>query len=163
MFNRVLGLGAVSALVFTAYTMAPAAAATSNPTAAPSRFASGQFTGTYQFTFSPTCPVHQNQTTTTVGTANPAYSATTLLDICIDVSTDPFIVTGTFVSTYGNGATLTGTILGVATPSDFSGTETVTGGTGQFSHVTGTIDYSGTAGPGTLQVTSVAHLTYNNR
>jgi hypothetical protein len=160
MAKRVLGLGAIAVLVFAVYAVAPAAADTTNPAAAPNRFVNGQWTGTGSFTPSTACIVHQDQTLTSVASI-PPYTFTSQVSICIDVFQNPFVVTGTFVSTYGNGATLSGTINGIATLSSFSGTETVTSGTGQFSHVTGTIDYSGTATPFMLQGTSVGHLTYS--
>ncbi len=65
--------------------------------------------------------------------------------------------TGTFTLTAANGDTLHGTVLGTALPPDqnligtFSGTMTVTGGTGRYQGASGTLLYSGMANLNTLQ------------
>jgi hypothetical protein len=63
---------------------------------------------------------------------------------CIDTSQSPFAVRSTFVITNRSGSTLRGVIRGTSTESTFHNTYTVTGGTGIFRNVVGTIEADAT-------------------
>jgi hypothetical protein len=132
------------------------------------REVSGPFTGTTVVDFPPTCPV-AHQVFDATYDAEAGGAGTFHIDNCVLLPTpeDPaFPVDGSFVLTAPSGATLTGTVTGTvlfdasgAAQLDF--TLTVTGGTGQFQDVTGTIALDGTwdgNNPGTISGTLVGSL-----
>jgi hypothetical protein len=70
------------------------------------------------------------------------------MDGCVDESGATFRYNGTFTITTALGKKITGTVSGVfsspASPVPFTGTFTITGGTGEYAHATGSLSASGT-------------------
>jgi hypothetical protein len=129
------------------------------------REVSGPFTGTTVFDFStPRCSfVHQVFDATYQ--AEAGGSGTFHIDTCVsDALVDgAFPVDGSFVLTTPSGATLTGSVTGrvFGGPPQLDFTLTVTGGTGQFQGVTGTVGLDGTwdaNNPGAIAGTLVGSL-----
>ncbi len=160
MLRRVAVVGSTAVFVLAGVTVSSAEAR--NAGAAPNHFISGAFVDNAVAGSSEPCADGFPSThVVTYGEGNaPPASGTSVVSIC---SHGGFygVVTGTFVTTANNGATLVGTVSGTADPSGFSGSLTVTGGTKQFSNVTGTIDYVGVpAGPATFTGTLTPHLSH---
>lgn len=93
----------------------------------------------------------------------PSKSGTADGPSCVDISTSPNTVSGPSQFRASNGAVLVGTLSGDVTFNTFDDIVTVTGGTKQFSHATGTVELIGTriGFTNTFNVTLVPHLTRN--
>jgi hypothetical protein len=125
------------AFLLSAILVSPAQAAP----AAPNSFVSGPFVGSGAVFPTSDCSTHTDQQYVYGVGKPPPFSGTVIVHGCVEVTSFPFPVTGTFVITANNGATLRGSFTGLATPppGGFTNTYTVTGGTQQFRNFTGTI------------------------
>lgn len=125
-------------LVMTAFALGLTAATVAPPQSVPIK---GKFTTTFVLSF-PTLTIAGVGNVSHLGSTTDSSSHT--LDLLGNQ-------TGTTVFTRANGDQLFATYVGTASPPDvngiitFSGTETFTGGTGNFSGATGTAQLQGTA------------------
>jgi hypothetical protein len=162
---RRIYLAAAISLVLLCVAAGPASAGPlASQSVPPNSFVSGAFSGSGVIIFTPDCDgVHTDQQYVYGVGEPPPFSGTVALQGCVHLNSSPFTVDGSFVITARNGSTLSGTLVGLATapPGGFTNTYTVTGGTGQFSHVSGTIDVSASV-PSIDQITGtyVPHLTF---
>jgi hypothetical protein len=138
----------------------------------PNSYVSGPFSGTAVLNFVPGCSgQHVNHEWIYGARKLPPFSGTVAIDSCVDTSAlQPWPISATFVFTARNGATLSGTLEGFvrSIPNGFAFHDvfTVTGGTRQFTRVTGTIDVIATATAGpvlTIAGTFTPHLTFSRR
>jgi hypothetical protein len=138
----------------------------------PNSYVSGAFSGTALLNSAPDCSgQHVNHEWVYGARKPPPFSGTVAIDSCVDTSgPQPWAISATFVFTARNGARLSGTLEGVvrSIPNGFAFDDvfTVTGGTRQFTHVTGTIDVSATATTGPLLAvagTFTPHLTFSRK
>jgi hypothetical protein len=138
----------------------------------PNSFVSGAFSGTALLNSAPDCSgQHVNHEWVYGARKLPPFSATVAIDSCVDTSgLQPWAISATFVFTARNGARLSGTLEGLvrSIPNGFAFDDvfTVTGGTRQFTRVTGTIDVSATAAAGpllTVAGTFTPHLTFSRK
>jgi hypothetical protein len=138
----------------------------------PNSYVSGAFSGTAQLNSAPDCSgQHVNHEWVYGARKLPPFSGTVAIDSCVDTSgLQPWAISATFVFTARNGARLSGTLEGLvrSIPNGFAFDDvfTVTGGTRQFTRVTGTIDVSATAATGPLLAvagTFTPHLTFSRQ
>ena len=138
----------------------------------PNSYASGAFSGTALLNSAPDCSgQHVNHEWVYGARELPPFSGTVAIDSCVDTSgLQPWAISATFVFTARNGARLSGTLEGLvrSIPNGFAFDDvfTVTGGTRQFTRVTGTIDVSATAAGGpllTVAGTFTPHLTFSRK
>jgi len=138
----------------------------------PNSYVSGAFSGTAQLNSAPDCSgQHVNHEWVYGVRKLPPFSGTVAIDSCVDTSgLQPWAISATFVFTARNGARLSGTLEGLvrSIPNGFAFDDvfTVTGGTRQFTRVTGTIDVSATAATGPLLAvagTFTPHLTFSRQ
>jgi hypothetical protein len=138
----------------------------------PNRFVTGAFSGTALLNSAPDCSgQHVNHEWVYGARQLPPFSGTVAIDSCVDTSgLQPWAIAATFVFTARNGARLSGTLEGLvrSIPNGFAFDDvfTVTGGTRQFTRVTGTIDVSATAAAGPLLAvagTFTPHLTFSRK
>jgi hypothetical protein len=102
---------------------------------------SGSTTGVSSFGSCPNGQFRSEMTGTYVTQAGGTGSYR--IDVCLFAGGAPVftITSGTFTITTPKGATLTGTVTGVGNASFIDDELTVTGGTRQFKHVSGSIDW----------------------
>ena len=138
----------------------------------PNSYVSGAFSGTALLNSAPDCSgQHVNHEWVYGARELPPFSGTVAIDSCVDTrGLQPWAISATFVFTARNGARLSGTLEGLvrSIPNGFAFDDvfTVTGGTRQFTRVTGTIDVSATAAGGpllTVAGTFTPHLTFSRK
>jgi hypothetical protein len=138
----------------------------------PNSFVSGAFSGTAVLNSAPDCSgQHVNHEWVYGASERPPFSGTVAIDSCVDTSgLQPWTISATFVFTARNGARLSGTLEGLvrSIPNGYAFDDvfTVTGGTRQFTRVTGTIDVGATAAGGpllTVAGTFTPHLTFSRK
>jgi hypothetical protein len=167
---RRIGVAAAALVFIPAVCMSAApAGAMSLP---PNSYVSGAFSGTALLNSAPDCSgQHVNHEWVYGARKPPPFSGTVAIDSCVDTSgPQPWAISATFVFTARNGARLSGTLEGVvrSIPNGFAFDDvfTVTGGTRQFTRVTGTIDVSATATAGPLLAVAgnfTPHLTFSRK
>ena len=138
----------------------------------PDRYVSGAFSGVAVLNTAPDCSgQHVNHEWVYGARKPPPFSGAVAIDSCVDTSgQQPWPISAAFVFTARNGATLSGTLEGLVrsttTGFAFNDVFTVTGGTRQFTRVTGTIDVIATATAGpvlTIAGTFTPHLTFSRK
>ena len=136
----------------------------------PDSYVSGAFSGVAVLNTAPDCSgQHVNHEWVYGARKPPPFSGMVAIDSCVDTSgQQPWPISARFVLTARNGATLSGTLEGLVTSTAngfaFNDVFTVTGGTRQFTRVTGTIDVIATATAGpvlTIAGTFTPHLTFS--
>jgi hypothetical protein len=135
----------------------------------PNSYVSGPFSGTAVLNSALGCSgQHVNHEWVYGARKLPPFAGTVAIDSCVNTSgPQPWPISAAFVFTAGNGATLSGTLVGlvrsIPTGFEFHDVFTVTGGTRQFTRVTGTIDVIATAAAGpvlTIAGTFTPHLAF---
>ena len=136
----------------------------------PNSFVSGAFSGVAVLNTAPGCSgQHVNHEWVYGARKPPPLSGAVAIDSCVDTSgPQPWPISAIFVITARNGATLSGTLEGLVRSTTngyaFNDVFTVTGGTRQFTRVTGTIDVIATATAGPVLAiagTFTPHLTFS--